>query len=198
MPRFICGAVLAMCAGFAAPDGCCLHCSCLPRWRSSPMASCDIFIWRFPPSSASRPLRRRGISPPFSSARSLRRSAGPDMPPSLCRDGVIRAGLIIGGFWALWHVAMWWVGGGWEGQDHLVATVSQAVAIVLFRVVMGWIYANGGRSLFLAIFIHAADNTCWKLFPNDGSHYNPTAIAAVMVIVTIPIIMSVKARREAA
>ena len=113
------------------------------------------------------------------------------------RYGVIRAGLIIGGFWALWHVTMWWVGGGWEGQDHLVATVSQAVSIVLFRVVMGWIYANGGRSLFLAILIHAVDNTCWKLFPNDGSHYNPTAIAAVMVIVTIPIIMSVKARREA-
>ena len=65
----------------------------------------------------------------------------------------------------MWHVAMWWVGGGWEGQDHLVATVSQAVAIVLFRVVMGWIYANGGRSLFLAILIHAVDNTCWKLFP---------------------------------
>jgi membrane protease YdiL (CAAX protease family) len=99
------------------------------------------------------------------------------------RYGVIRAGLIIGGFWALWHVPMW-VGVGWEGQDHLVATVNQAVSIVLFRVVMGWIYANGGRSLFLAIFIHAVDNTCWKLFPNDGSHYNPTAIAAVMVIVT--------------
>src|SRR6516225_9368733 len=32
------------------------------------------------------------------------------------RYGVIRAGLIIGGFWALWHVAMWWVGGGWEGR----------------------------------------------------------------------------------
>ena len=113
------------------------------------------------------------------------------------RYGVIRSGLIIGGFWALWHVAMWWVGGGWEGQDHLVATVSKAVSIVLFRVVMGWIYANGGRSLFLAILIHAVDNTCWKLFPNDGSHYNPTAMAAVMVIVTMPIIMFVKARREA-
>jgi hypothetical protein len=92
------------------------------------------------------------------------------------RYGVIRAELIIGGFWALWHVAMWRVGGGWEGQDHLVATANQAVSIVLFRVVMGWIYANGGRSLFLAILIHAVDNTCWKLFPNDGSHYNPTAM----------------------
>ena len=79
----------------------------------------------------------------------------------------------------------------------MVATVSQAVSIVLFRVVMGWIYANGGRSLFLAILILAVGNTCWKLFPNDDSHYNPTAMAAVMVIVTMPIIMSVKARREA-
>src|SRR5215472_3038343 len=53
----------------------------------------------------------------------------------------------------------------------------------------------GGRSLVLAILIHAVDNTCWKLFPNDGSHYNPTAMAAVMVIVTMPIIMS--SRRDA-
>ena len=49
----------------------------------------------------------------------------------------------------------------------------------------------------MAILIDAVDNTCWKLFPNDGAHYNPTVIAAVMVIVTLPIIMSVKARREA-
>jgi len=77
----------------------------------------------------------------------------------------------------------------WGGHEHSDN--------VLFRVVMGWIYANGERSLVLAILIHAVDNTCWKLFPNDGSHYNPTAMAAVMVIVTMPIIMFVKARREA-
>jgi len=64
-------------------------------------------------------------------------------------------------------------------------------------VVIGCIYANGGRSLFLAILIHAVENTCCKLFPNDGSHYNPTAMAAAMVIVTMRIIMPIKARREA-
>ena len=41
-------------------------------------------------ASRRRPLHARcgagGISPPFSSARSLRRSAGPDMPPSSCSD----------------------------------------------------------------------------------------------------------------
>jgi hypothetical protein len=89
------------------------------------------------------------------------------------------------------------IGDGWDGQDHLVATVSQAVSIILFRVVMGWIYASGGRSQFLAIFIQAVDNACWKLFPNDSSHYNPTAIATVMVIVTLSIIISVDAQREA-
>jgi membrane protease YdiL (CAAX protease family) len=85
------------------------------------------------------------------------------------RYGVFGAGLIIGAFWALWHVAMWWIGDGWVAQNHVLAVAGQAVSVVLFRVAMGWVYAYGGRSLFLAIVTHAMYNTCWKLFPNDGS-----------------------------
>jgi pimeloyl-ACP methyl ester carboxylesterase len=98
------------------------------------------------------------------------------------RYGVLGAGLIIGVLWVLWHVAMWWIGkGGWEGQNHALAVAGQAASVVLLRAVMGWVYAHGGRSLFLAIVLHAMDNTCWKLLPNNGSHYNPTVITAIVL-----------------
>jgi membrane protease YdiL (CAAX protease family) len=109
------------------------------------------------------------------------------------RYGILGAGLIIGVFWALWHVPMWSAPGGWEGQDRTLAIAGQTVSVVLMRVAMGWMYARGGRSLFLAIVLHAAYNTCWKLFPNGGSHYNPVAFAIVLVAAALLIGIFVEA-----
>jgi membrane protease YdiL (CAAX protease family) len=111
------------------------------------------------------------------------------------RYGVLGAGLIIGVFWVLWHLAMWSAPGGWEGQDRMLAVASQAVSVVLMRVAMGWMYARGGRSLFLAIVFHAAYNTGWKLFPNSGSHYNPAAFAIVLVTITVLVGILIKTER---
>ena len=47
---------------------------------------------------------------------------------------------------------------------------------------MCWIYANGGRSLFLAVLFHAMINTSYNLFPNAGSPYNPGVVAAAVLI----------------
>jgi hypothetical protein len=90
---------------------------------------------------------------------------------------------------------MWWIGDGWEGQDHVLAVAGQAASVVLLRVVMGWMYAHGGRSLFLAIVLHAMDNTCWKLFPNNGSHFNPTVTAIVVGFMTVFIVVCSKSSR---
>ena len=92
------------------------------------------------------------------------------------RYGVIGAGLIIGGLWALWHVPAWWL-----GQGHAIPwVVGQSLATISMRVIMGQIYAAGGRSLCLAILFHAMINVSWVLFPNDGSHYDPRVIAPIL------------------
>jgi membrane protease YdiL (CAAX protease family) len=111
------------------------------------------------------------------------------------RYGVVGASLIIDAVWALWHVALWWSGGGWEGQNHALAVLGQAASVVFLRVIIGWLYAYGGRSLFLAIVLHAMDNTCWKLFPNNGSHYNPTATVIVLGFIALLIAASVTVQR---
>jgi len=92
--------------------------------------------------------------------------------------GILGAGLVIGAVWAGWHVVPWWL-----GQGHALWWVaSQAVLTLEMRIVMGWTYAKGGQSLFLAILLHATMNTAYSLFPNGGSHYNPAIIAAAVLV----------------
>jgi hypothetical protein len=56
-------------------------------------------------------------------------------------------------------------------QGNPIWVCAQALGVVITRIVMGWIYAYGGRSLFLAIAFHAINNMARELFV--GSHYNP-------------------------
>ena len=96
------------------------------------------------------------------------------------RYGVFGAGLIIGAAWALWHIVPWWIVLG-----HSISwVVGQSLATVAMRVVMGWIYAYGCRSLFLATVFHAMINTSFTLFPNSGSHYDPPVVAVVLMVMT--------------
>ena len=97
------------------------------------------------------------------------------------RYGVFATGLIIGAVWALWHIVPWWIVLG-----HSIAWVAgQSLATIAMRVVMGWMYAYGGRSLCLAIAFHAMINTSFMLFPNNGSHYDPPVVAAVLIIMAV-------------
>ena len=110
------------------------------------------------------------------------------MGPLQYRYGVTGAGLIIGIVWALWHVPAWWL-----GQGHTLPWVmGQCAGTVATRVIMGHIYAAGGRSLFLAVLIHAASDTCWVLFPNGGSHYDPLVVAPILVAIATALASAVR------
>jgi membrane protease YdiL (CAAX protease family) len=92
--------------------------------------------------------------------------------------GIWGAGFIIGAVWAGWHVLPWWL-----VQGHPLWWVAGQVALTVeLRLLMGWVYAKGGRSLFLAVLIHASGNTAYALFPNGGSHYNPVMVAAAVLV----------------
>ena len=96
------------------------------------------------------------------------------------RESILRAGVTVGAVWAAWHIVPWWI-----GQQHTLHwVIGESIATILMRVIMGWIYAKGGKSLFLAIVFHAMINTSFSLFPNGGSHYNPLVSATVLAIVT--------------
>jgi hypothetical protein len=58
------------------------------------------------------------------------------------------------------------------------------------RVIIVWIYNKTGESVFAAILYHTADNVSWSLFPNDGSHYDPTVMGLVNSVAVIIIIFA--------
>jgi len=74
----------------------------------------------------------------------------------------------------------------WIVQGRPIAWVAgQALATVAMRLAMGLIYACGGRSLFWASVFHAMINTSFVLFPNNGSHYDPSVVAAVVIVMAV-------------
>lgn len=104
------------------------------------------------------------------------------------RRGPLAASLLLGAFWAAWHVIpliqvgraagwiLWWC----------VYTVSS-------RVIYTWIYNGAGRSVFAVALLHAVANLSWQMFPNNGSHFDPrvgglllAGIAAVVVAARWP------------
>lgn len=104
--------------------------------------------------------------------------------PLLERHGMVRVALIIGALWAGFHVVAlrqahrsfewiaWWT----------LYTVS-------VRVIMVWIFARGGRSIFAVSVFHMSLNVCWQLYPVHGSHYDIRRIAILSAIVALAVAM---------
>jgi membrane protease YdiL (CAAX protease family) len=99
------------------------------------------------------------------------------LDPLQDRAGALTAALVIGLVWAAWHIiplvqahrATPWI--AWWG----LGTVGS-------RILMVWLYDNGGRSVFGASLYHAISNLCWQLFPNAGSHYDPRRTAILILL----------------
>ncbi len=84
------------------------------------------------------------------------------------RWGPLGAGILLGMAWALWHL----IGLVQVGRSpEWIAWWS--LGTIGLRVIMGWLYANGGKSVLLAAVFHAMINLSWQLYPTNGSFYDP-------------------------
>ena len=70
--------------------------------------------------------------------------------------GVIRAGLITGIVWGMWHLPLWLIS-GYQGIDLLLYCVAFMVSIVSCSVVMSVIY-NKYKNIWYAVLIHQMVN----------------------------------------
>ncbi|GAB3643646.1 hypothetical protein GCM10027423_42830 [Spirosoma arcticum] len=108
--------------------------------------------------------------------------SGYAIDPLQNRYGSVKASLILGGFWAIWHIIPW-------SQTHQtpVWIVWQSVSTVLLRVVMVWLFNNTGKSVFAMVLFHAMINISPYLILNQGGHYDPfiTCILLTMTVITI-------------
>jgi uncharacterized protein len=102
--------------------------------------------------------------------------------PLQSRYGALKASLVLGTFWAVWHIIPW-------SQAHQTATwiVWQSIATIFLRIIMVWIFNNTGKSVFAMILFHTMINISPYLIPNYGSHYDPF-IFAVLLFITVLIV----------
>lgn len=90
---------------------------------------------------------------------------------------LLTTALIIGTFWAIWHIIPFY-------QAHRTTSwiFWHCLGTVALRVIMIWIYANTGKSLFAVIICHTTVNLSEFCFPNYGSHYDPFYFGIVLLL----------------
>lgn len=99
------------------------------------------------------------------------------------RLGALRAALVIGVVWAVWHVVPLL-----QAHRSVGFIAWWSLGTVALRVLLVWLYENTGRSVFVVVLAHTMWNLAWQLFPIDGSWYDPrvtspiTAAMAVWVV----------------
>ena len=104
--------------------------------------------------------------------------AGYLIDPLQERWGALRASLVLGSVWAVWHwVPLVHVGRAWDWIGWWT------LGAMSTRVLHTWLYNNTAKSVFGAILFHAMTNVCWQLFPNNGSHYDPRITGLVGTVI---------------
>ncbi len=76
------------------------------------------------------------------------------------RYGELKAAVVVGVLWALWHLPTAFLGGA-----DLLDFVPFAIALVGAGVWLAWLYERAGRSVYVAIIGHAAINARFIVLP---------------------------------
>ncbi len=102
------------------------------------------------------------------------------LDPLQTRWGMLRAGLILGAAWALWHYIS-------LAQEHRsVEWVAWwTLWTVSARVIMVWLYNRSGKSLFIMVLYHMMSNVVWQLYPVNGSYFDPVVFGSITALVAI-------------
>lgn len=105
------------------------------------------------------------------------------------RFSLLKASLIVGVIWAVWHLPLWFIA-GYQGLDLLLYIVFFAVGLIAFSVIIGFVYGRG-RNLLYAILLHQMLNFSGRLLEMDeltvlaGSSAIYVLIALVMGLVSL-------------
>jgi uncharacterized protein len=113
--------------------------------------------------------------------------SGYAIDPMQNRWGALRASLLLGAVWAVWH---------WVPLIQIHRSVEWIAWWTLWtvsaRVIIVWLYNHAGKSVFGAALFHATSNVSWQMFPIHGSFFDPrvsgliTAIVALVAVTTSP------------
>lgn len=82
------------------------------------------------------------------------------------RTTALRASLLLGGVWSLWHLPLFFVPGSYQAGLELGSTRSWIffASMLPLSVLIGWVYDNTRRSTLSAVLVHWSGNLCGALF----------------------------------
>ena len=99
-------------------------------------------------------------------------------PALSTRYSALAAALILGVFWALWHVIPFIQLG--RGADWILW---HGLSIIALRVIIVWLFVNTGQSVFIAVLFHTMSNMPWGVVTNYGSFYDPFVTFVILTLV---------------
>jgi membrane protease YdiL (CAAX protease family) len=111
------------------------------------------------------------------------------LPRMQARNSALKASLIIGVLWGLWHLPLWLIG---RESNPISLYVPFVIAVIATSVICTWLYNNTGGSLFIIVLYHAAINLPITVLitPLGSQQAQPfliyvalTAAAAVIVVI---------------
>lgn len=110
--------------------------------------------------------------------------AGYATEPLIARFGFLKASLILGTVWAIWHyIPLLQVHRSWDW----IAWWS--LITIGSRIIMVWLYTRGGKSVASNALFHAMINLSWQYFPLNGSRYDPHIFGLVTSAVVIGVLV---------
>jgi uncharacterized protein len=104
------------------------------------------------------------------------------LDPMQSRWGALKAAIIIGVIWGVFHLVADLQGAHsieWIGWHRLGA--------VALRILIVWAYNNTRQSVVAAVILHAMDNVAWQLTPINGSHYDPAITAPIIALAAVTV-----------
>ncbi len=106
--------------------------------------------------------------------------------PMLEPFGALRASVLIGAIWAIWHAPFF----AFLFPDPVVFSAELATLVVA-RILLVWVFLNAGKSVFVATLYHATDNAAFMMLPDVkgvvplGSVVHLSFAIAVVCIVVV-------------
>lgn len=117
------------------------------------------------------------------------------LPRLLRRYGPLRASLLLGLVWGLWHLPLFWMEGDFHRAIPIPLFLIQSIALSLLYT---WIHQRTQGSLWLAHLFHAASNATLGILPilpfATGSRVRPLWIAVGLLCLLA--LISVRALRS--
>ena len=107
-------------------------------------------------------------------------------PPMQEKLGALKASLVLGLIWAVWHLPFLVV-----MMSDSVTILSQFFTLLGTRILIAWIFNNTGQSVFATVVFHAADNAALVTLPEISAISPAATVVHCILILLAAVIVTV-------